>query len=446
MTPRRRLATALALAASLLSCRDGAEATLSAPAHRGDFEKIITGTGLLQAAKTLTLQAPTEGKIAFMVPEGNEVKAGDPVFGLETKEIENQLDSALLDLAVADSGLGKADEDLRSEHAKNDLSLRERHAELDHAQIGLKQAEDALEKKKRQVANKIAPAAEIPQAELELEQAKLQVENAQIGLERLQDEITSRAETLKLDRQAAQARFDKAQAQVKDARDYLEKATVKAERDGIVVHARNWRNATWNVGDQVWQGTAIVELPDLSVMEVQLPVNEADISLVKIGTPARIHLEAWPDLALTGKVSEIGGVAKEVKDSEGEGTGVRVFDASVALDAQDPRLRPGMTARVELVVDRRPSVLLVPVAAIEREGPASFVRRAGKRVPVEVATASMDWAVVTSGLEEGDVVDLRPREATPADAPAGASASASAPAPPSAPPAAPAGDAVPSGG
>jgi len=440
MSGRVRVVACLALAVSLASCREGAETALSSKVRRGDFEKVISGTGLLQAEKTLTLQAPTQGKIAFMISEGTEVKAGDPVFGLETKQMEDQLDSAMLDLAVAEASLGKADEDLRTERTKNDLSLRERQAELDHAQIGLEQAEEALERKKRQVANKIAPAAEIPQTELELEQARLALENAQIALERLQQEIVSRAETLKFDRQAAQARVDKSHAQVEDARDYLAKASVKAERDGIVVHARNWRNQTFKVGDDVWQGLAIVELPDLSVMEVQLPVNEADISLVKVGTPARIHLEAWPDLVLTGKVSEIGGVAKEVKDSEGEGTGVRVFDASVALDAQDPRLRPGMTARIELIVDRRPAVLLVPVAAIEREGAASFVLRSGKRIPIEVASASTDWAVVTSGIDEGDVVDLKPRAATPSEGATGASGASS---PTSA---APATDAVPSGG
>src|SRR5687767_9795213 len=110
-----------------------------------------------------------------------------------------------------------------------------------------------------------------------------------------------------------------------------------------------------------------MELPDLDAMEVQLEINEVDISQVKVGLPARIRVEALPDLVLTGKVAEMQALAKEVKDEEGNGTGVRVFDAVVAPDVQDDRLRPGMTARVEIVLDAHEDALLVPMAALRRD-------------------------------------------------------------------------------
>ena len=64
-----------------------------------------------------------------------------------------------------------------------------------------------------------------------------------------------------------------------------------------------------------------------------------------------------------GTLTDVAGMAVEVKDRDGNATGLRVFEAKVSLAKQDERLRPGMTARVELVVESRSGVLVVPTGA-----------------------------------------------------------------------------------
>jgi HlyD family secretion protein len=432
----------LGIVFSCAGCRHAGETAPVVEVRRAPFEKTLSLTGTISAKETLNLSAPTQGKLSFVVMEGQVVKSGDVVFALETKQMKDTLDAARIDLTVARSSLSKAEEEIRTSKVKNALSIRESDATLAHAQLELDRAQKDLAKKQRQVENRILPAAEIPSAELQVEQARLGLENARIAREKLDEEMKSGKETLALDRDAAAARLSKSQAQVSEAEDFLGKATVTAPRDGVAVHARSWRGQEWKAGDDVWQRQPVIELPDLSVMQVELDVHEADISDVKPGVPARIRFEAWPDLVLTGRISDVSGVAKELRDRDGKNTGVRAFDAKIALDAQDQRLRPGMTARVELVLDRRDDALVVPIAAIRKDGDASkVVLASGEKRDVKVAATSADLAVIESGLKEGDCVQVE--AARPAE---GSAPSASGPEPPAAPPAPPPGAALPQAG
>ncbi len=408
MTRRAACLLAVVLAAGVAGCRTTTDEPVAA-AWRGPFRKTLALTGKVAAEKTMTLQAATQGKLNFVVTEGTLVKAGETVFSLETKEIEERLASARIDQAVAAAGVAKAAEEIRSARIKRELSLRETTAQLEHARLELDRAERDLERKRRQVENKILPAAEIPQAELATEQARLSAENAGIALERLTEESSTREETLDLDRQAAEARLDKARAQVQEAEQFLERAVAVAPRDGVAIHARSWRAQDWKAGDEVWERQSIIELPDLSVMQIELEIHEADVADVRVGVPATVAFEAWPGLELAGSLKDVSGVAKELRDREGKGTGVRAFEAKVALAAQDARLRPGMTARVELLLDERADALQVPVSSVRRAAGRAFVTLAsGEERAVVLAATSADAAVIESGLEEGDRVRLRP--------------------------------------
>lgn len=397
------------VALALVACGGPPDDAPVVTVARGDFEDVLLVQGRLEASRTVSVQAGAHGKLSFMVAEGTVVAEGDPLFGLETQDMEERLEAALLDLAVAEAGLGKAEEESRLSVVRDELSRREKTAALDFARLRAEEARQELERKQRQVEAQIAPAADLTRAELAVQQADLQVANAEIDLQRLEEEIASRRETTQLERQSAQARLDKAESQVREAREYLERATVRAPRDGIVVHATNWRGETFQVGEDVWRNATVMELPDLSEMQVTVELNEADIARVTAGVPARVGVEAFPELILRGQVSEIAGLARELQDREGRGTGVRVFDVVVSLERQDGRLRPGMSAEVELVVDRREGVLLLPALALQgRAGAYHVVRADGRRGPVQVDALGADVVVVSVGLREGDEVVLLP--------------------------------------
>ena len=418
---RRFLSMTLVLCAASAGCGTQVADAPVVRARLGSFEKTLSVRGKLQAAETIVISAEAGGKLSFMIPEGTVVKEGDPLFGLETEQIEDQLLEARLDLAGADAAYEKAREEGRLAVVQNDLSLQEKRAQLDFNKLQADQAGAELEKKKRQVEAQILPKAELAAAELAVEQAELSVSHAEIDLERLQEEIASRRQTAQLDMQVAQGRVEKAQSKLSENEEYMAKAVATAPRGGIVVHTRNWRNETFRVGEEIWRNTPVMELPDLSGMEVVAEVNEVDIAQVAKGMPVRVRVEAFPDLALTGRVAEISGLAKDTKDVEGRDTGVRVFEVGVQLGEQDSRLRPGMTATVEVVLDRRENVVLVPAGAVTKvAGKDVVTATSGDKRPVVVGAMSADDAVIESGLAAGDEVLMVPAATPSKDAAADA--------------------------
>ena len=377
--------------------------------RRGEFEKTLKIRGRLEATRTYTIRSRSSGKISFMIPEGSIVEKGDALFELETTEVQERLDEELLDLAVVEANLEKNIEETRIQEIKDELSLKEREASLELARIRVEEAREDLAKKKRQVEMRILPRSELTAAELSVKQSELSLTNAEIDLKRLREEIVSRKQTQALDRRTAEARVTKQRSEVKELQEYLDNAVAYADRPGIVIHTRNWRNQSFSIGDQVWRDRAVMELPDLSEMQVACEVNEVDIAEVEIGQPARVRIEAFSDSVFDGSVKEVSGVAKEVKDSEDRSTGVHVFDVKIAVSRQDSRLRPGMSATVEIVLDRREEALLLPIAALRWRGESSHViLPSGKNRAVEVEMTNTDYAVIAGGLEEGDEVLILP--------------------------------------
>ncbi len=118
----------------------------------------------------------------------------------------------------------------------------------------------------------------------------------------------------------------------------------------MAVLAEDIRGTTFRkprIGDQVWQNQPLVYLPDISRMIVSTQVREVDLHKIDIGKPASVRVDAYPQLALRGTVESIG-VLADAKTGE---AGLKYFRIIVSLDQSDPRLRPGMTARMVILAD-----------------------------------------------------------------------------------------------
>ena len=118
-------------------------------------------------------------------------------------------------------------------------------------------------------------------------------------------------------------------------------------------------------------------------------------------------MEAYPDLALTGEVTLVGTLAQEEKDRRG----AKFFGVTIQVRESEPRLRPGMTARVDIRVQARAQALFVPLEAVfEKEGRSfAYVARGRRAVAREVVLgpSNADFVVVEKGLSRGERVCLR---------------------------------------
>jgi HlyD family secretion protein len=227
--------------------------------------------------------------------------------------------------------------------------------------------------------------------------AAAQLEQAKAQLDRLERAPT--AEELAI----AAAQVMQAEAALEQAQLRLEESVLKAPFAGTVLAT----NAT--VGELVIAAQPLIVLADVSEFYVDTPIDENDIGSVQIGQDAEIALDAFPDRALPGRVSRI--------DPLGQVTqGVVSYDVRVLVLSSEVPLRPNMTALVDIVVDRKQSVLLVPNRAVRRESGGQryvevLVGREIQRRPVTIGLRSELVTEVVDGVVEGEqVVVSAPRE------------------------------------
>jgi multidrug efflux pump subunit AcrA (membrane-fusion protein) len=135
---------------------------------------------------------------------------------------------------------------------------------------------------------------------------------------------------------------------------------------------------------------------------------------VKVGEPASVTVDAYPGVQFKGEVASVGNLARrKINRATGKQTGAKVFDVTVRVLADDPRLKPGLTATVEILSNQYENALTVPLEAVfydENEKPIVYVRKHGKveTRPVEFSDSNDRVAVVKKNLEYNDEVLLAP--------------------------------------
>jgi HlyD family secretion protein len=160
----------------------------------------------------------------------------------------------------------------------------------------------------------------------------------------------------------------------------LDKTVVRAEIPGVIVRLSVEEGENVLAGDLYNAGSPMIVIADLSQMETQILVDETEIVKVRRDQGAEVEVDAFPDRKLAGHVIEVGSSAynaglldsQEAKD----------FRVRILLDDPPADLRPGLSARAEIVTDTRERALAVPIAALTIRDPAEEAEKAaGKRRP-----------------------------------------------------------------
>ena len=179
--------------------------------------------------------------------------------------------------------------------------------------------------------------------------------------------------------------------------------------DGLVVYKEIWSGSTMKkvqVGDSPWPGMAIVEIPDLSIMQAKATVNEVDISRIEADLNAIVTVDALGGAIYYGKVTRVAPLGRRES-----ATNAKIFDVEVILDSTDVQLRPGMSCECRIITDRRADAIRVPLQCVFEQAGETIVYVATARGmrprTVKVGTRSRDEIVILSGLEVDERVCLR---------------------------------------
>lgn len=369
--------------------------------RKGGFERWVSADGVLRAARSTPLSVPIEApgrlRIAWIAPEGAYLEPGDPVVRFDPTEVERTLADRRADLESNDLKLDKqtAEAGARLENLERDARIADR--ELEHA---------------REFATRdelIYSRVEIVESQIDQELAAERLEQAREGRRRETSISAADRELLAIERRKLSAELERAERT-------LAAMEIEAPHAGFLVYQRDWRGQTPRVGDTVFRGFRLGEIPRLGEMEVEAYVLEADAGGLSEEDRARVHLEAWPGTVYEAEVASVEAVAKP----RHRASPVQYFAVTLRLARTDPeRMKPGQRVRAEVLMEDLSGVLTVPRQAVfERHGARVVYRLAGggfEPVEVETGAAGRGRLVVEGPLGDGDRVALE--DPTGADEP-----------------------------
>jgi multidrug resistance efflux pump len=439
-SPRAALAIAAGVAAIsvfVYLARAGADESMVATVSRGDLTARLTSSGTLKPSQSITYRSPIPGRdveIRDLAPEGSRVKAGDIVVRLDTTDLDlelararQELRQAQMDLQVAEGEWDDAGAELKAvTEGEGALTVEEARSALQRAQKKTERLRQEYEHLKPLLDKGYITRDELARTEDQLEEAEEELilarKRTDVVVEMSHPREQKRA-ALALSQKAAQlgharTRLAETQTRVEFLQRLIDGCTIRARTSGLVVYEENLSanpRRKLRIGDRVFATQGIVTIPEVSRMLVEASVGESEVHRVKAGQPAEIHVEAFPNLTLTGTVTRVGTLASA---SAARPFDDKRFDLVITLDPTDADLRPEMSIRADVVVGTRQGVLMVPVTAIfNQQGTrvVYVVGAAGSEMrPVEIGESNDRMAEIAGGLREGERVSLLP------PAPAGA--------------------------
>ncbi len=385
---------------------------------RNDFVSGINDTGIVRAIRSSAVTTTTQGQIVRMMPEGSFVQQGQPVVWLDTQSITQQIEAETINLRRYHSNYERTMEALAEERFNLEQTLKERKATHEFDYLNLERAQRDFEQRNDLFDRQLISEREVELARNLLEQRRLTELASHLALQRAEIEYNSRSKTMKLEMEIARQNYEQSKytmTQLEAQRDAL---VLYSPADGIVVTQRQWNNEPYKVGDRVWRGRQILEIPDLSEFMIWAQVPEAHFQRVFEGQHVWIRIPALEHAVLDGVVESISFLAMPRELSRGTvfsrretgDTRSKVFEIAVRLTTHDERLRTGMNCAVVFVEERLPDVITVPVSAIgwDESGPYVFVLRNGRFEYRQIVTGPDNRVdvVVKKGLETGERVAL----------------------------------------
>lgn len=356
----------MALAGSCTACRQttvlaGDAEIPTATVKEVNLQLKVFTKGALRTEQSRVISAPAIAggtlQIIRLAAAGTQVQKGDVVLEFDPSQQEYNLAQNRSDLEQADEEIVKAKADAAVQAAEDQTALLK-------AKYTVRQAE--LDVSKNEILSKIDGQKNI-----------LALDEARRALAQLEQDIRSHSASNQAALAISREKHHKAQLAMDQAERNIKNMRILSPIDGLVVIHGN-RDSTggffmdgmtlpdYHVGDQVNPGSSIAEVIDSSHLEVNAQVDETDRTNLKPGQSVDITIDALPRESFTGKVQTVGGAtAREIWDDNTK----HKFDVTVQFDREDPRLRPGFEAKLNILGDRLTQAASIPAEAIfEHDG------------------------------------------------------------------------------
>jgi len=458
----------LALLPWLRSGESGEQGTAYYKVQRGDFTVSVVEGGTLAAVSEVVIRSQVEGtaRIISIVPEGSYVKKGDTLVELDSSQARDQVNQQEINYEKAKFAVEQAIAQLEiqksatnSDYLAAELKLKLARIDLDKYQQGqrmvdvvessnkLVQAEAQLSVNLDTFRNSTNLAAKGYETKQKVDSDRLAVLNtanavivASNSMWMLQqfDEVkqieTFKAAVLEAEQELDRVVSQNAQRMAQYSADLITQSNTlalseqKLERDkqnlvATIIRAPQDGLVVYKVSDSHFSSESLIEggavvrnrqelikLPDLSRMKVDIKVHESHVSMIRPGLPAFVMLDSMPDERFRGVVAKVA----PLPDTQARwgNPNLKVYNTEIYLTDALPNVKPGVSAKAEIIVTNIPDAISVPIQAVAtyRGKPVAYVLENGapEPTPVEVGMFNIKAIEITKGLEPGDRVLLSP--------------------------------------
>ncbi|MBQ2012368.1 MAG: efflux RND transporter periplasmic adaptor subunit [Bacteroidaceae bacterium] len=364
-----------------------------AKVQEGTFQVDLYEEGQIEAFSSININAPNISwrfgnlKIAELVEDGTQVKAGDTVCVFDPSEVNK---------AILES-----EDRLIVSRAEMEKMMAQHQLDMENLQAEYRTSEITFEITRMQLES-AAHESDIKRREIELN-----LEKAGIALERAKEQIENRRRIQQEEQKQMQLSIDEDEARLKEAHETLDKLSMVSPSDGIAIISHNWSTQNkYQIGDQMWPNNTLMQLPNLSKLKTKININEVDISYITRDLRVEVKPDAFSDSTFTGRVIHVANLAVN-KDNN---SNIKVFPVEILLDQANKNLLPGLTVSCRVVIDEIEDVQYIPLEALHTEGNIKYVyRRKGgeyERVEVQTGLTNSDYVIITEGLKRNDHVSL----------------------------------------
>lgn len=437
-------------------------------AKRGDFLISIVEGGTVEAVNEVVVRCEVEGvaRVIYIVPEGNQVTNGQLLVELDSSSSQDAVNQQQINVEKAQFALIQAEQQLdiqksvveseisaatlKLEFAQKDLEkfekgeaaqlLRNAQIEITNVMESLKIAEEKLGWTEKLYAKGFETKATLDQGRLSVSQSKLKLEQSQKSLWMIETfDNPKKRRTLESGVKEAKDDLDRVKLQgerklaqfladvttqkstldlnkKKLERDMKQLAATKifAPQDGLVVYAgggdrRFSSESMIEEGATVRNRQELIKLPDISDMKLIIKIHETHINNIRRGQLAYVVLDGMPDRRFQGAVNKVAPLPDS--SSRWANPNLKVYATEILIQDKLPNVKPGVSARAEIIVTNLPNVLTVPIQCVTtRKGQqVVFLETAPQTpVPVKVGLYNTKFIEIVSGLKEGDRVLLSP--------------------------------------
>ncbi|MEO7652355.1 MAG: HlyD family efflux transporter periplasmic adaptor subunit, partial [Bryobacteraceae bacterium] len=362
----------------------------------GPLERVmrVTGNATARNFGNITapmMRGPDSGRaliLIYLTKSGGVVKKGEVVAQIDGQSMKDHVDDIAAQVQQAESDITKRKAEQAIDWENLQQTLRVAKSDLDKA---------ALE----------AGASEV-RTVVDAELLRLSVDETKAKYKQLQEDLTNKQASYAAEIRILEITKER-HARHRDRHQHdIERFTVRAPISGLAVMQTLWRGmemAQVQQGDQLAPGQPFMKIVDTNSMQVEGQISQVGSDEARLGQPATVRFDAFPDLKIRGRIRSIGAIA-----TSGGRTNFFLRNVPVTLDLidRDPRIIPDLSTSADVVLERSDNATLVPVEAVSQKDGKQvvFVKKGLDFQPREVklGLGSNTHYAVLSGLQVGDEI------------------------------------------